>query len=139
MKTIIFSLTTQQPLLATSFQGDPNSDVSYAYITGSMIRGAVIGRYMRQYQISDLDIADPHIRNLFFDDDKIHYLNAYIDSKDKKVRTLPVPRSWTKDKSADLPMSVYDKATSEDLPEEPKSVEQSFCTVSVKSVSLYSV
>jgi CRISPR-associated protein Csx10 len=139
MKAIIFSLTTQQPLLATSFQGDPNSDVSYAYITGSMIRGAMIGRYMRQYQISDLDIANPQIRNLFFDDDKIHYLNAYIESKDKKVRTLPVPRSWTKDKSADLPMSIYDKATSEGLPEEPKSVEQSFCTVSGKSVSLYSV
>ena len=46
MKAITFSLTTQQPLLATSFQGDPNSDVSYSYIPGSMIRGAVIGRYM---------------------------------------------------------------------------------------------
>ncbi|MHC5770604.1 MAG: hypothetical protein ACYTXI_34490 [Nostoc sp.] len=36
MKTITFSLHTQQPLLATSFQGDPNSDVSYNYIPGSI-------------------------------------------------------------------------------------------------------
>ena len=28
MKAITLSLKTQQPVLATSFQGDPNSDVS---------------------------------------------------------------------------------------------------------------
>jgi CRISPR-associated protein Csx10 len=34
MKAITLTLHTQQPILATSFQGDPNSDVSYSYIPG---------------------------------------------------------------------------------------------------------
>jgi len=147
MKAIIFSLTTQQPLLATSFQGDPNSDVSYAYITGSMIRGALIGRYMKENQLRDLNLEEQIIRDLFFEDETIQYLNAYLESKDsKKQRVLPTPISWTKDKDADLPkqestetMPIYDRATIDDLPEEltPKSVEQKFCTVNGQSVSLY--
>jgi CRISPR-associated protein Csx10 len=51
MKAITFLLHTQQPILATSLQGDPNSDVSHDYILGSMIRGALIGRYLRQNNI----------------------------------------------------------------------------------------
>ena len=84
MKAITFSLTTQQPLLATSFQGDPNSDISYPYIMGSMIRGAIIGRYMKQHNQNDLNLEDQIVRNLFFEDDQVHYLNAYLESKDKK-------------------------------------------------------
>lgn len=37
MQVIRFLLQTEQPVLATSLQGDPNSDVSYLYIPGSMI------------------------------------------------------------------------------------------------------
>ena len=59
-----------------------------------MIRGAIIGRYMKHYRSSELDIANDKVRSLFFDDEKIHYLNAYLESKDNKIRTLPVPRSW---------------------------------------------
>ena len=149
MKAITFSLTTQQPLLATSFQGDPNSDVSYSYIPGSMIRGAVIGRYMNENQLRDLNLCDQIIRDLFFEDESIQYLNAYLESKDdndKKQRTLPVPISWVKDKDADLPkyessyrMFIYDRATIDDLAEDltPKSVQQRFCTVNGQSVFLY--
>lgn len=147
MKAITFSLTTQQPLLAISFQGDPNSDVSYSYVPGSMIRGAIIGRYMKENKLRDLTLEEQIIRDLFFEDESVHYLNAYLESKDsKKQRTLPVPISWVKDKDTDLPkeesshtMPIYDKATIDDLPEEitPKSVQQRFCTVNEQSVSLY--
>ncbi len=147
MKVITFSLETQQPLLATSFQGDPNSDVSYPYIPGSMIRGAIIGRYMRQHQLSELDLTSYEVKRLFFDANSTRYLNAYLLSQEKK-RTLPVPVSWFQDKEAKLPepgtsgyMPVYDRAIEDDLPEEctPKRVEQKFCIVNGKSVVLYSV
>jgi CRISPR-associated protein Csx10 len=148
MKGITFSLHTIEPILATSFQGDPNSDVSYSYIPGSMIRGAVISRYLRQHKLSELDLNDVTVRGLFFDETKTLYLNAYLLSKDGK-RTLPVPLSWFKDKDAKLPesdehgsMAIYDHAIEYELPEDeditPKRVEQNFCTVCDQSVVLYS-
>jgi CRISPR-associated protein Csx10 len=147
MKGITCSLHTIEPILATSFQGDPNSDVSYSYIPGSMIRGAVISRYLRHHKLSELDLNDVTVRGLFFDETKTIYLNAYLLSKEGK-RTLPVPLSWFKDKDAKLPepdergsMPIYDRAIEYELPNEditPKRVEQNFCTVCDQSVVLYS-
>jgi CRISPR-associated protein Csx10 len=147
MKGITFSLHAIEPILATSFQGDPNSDVSYSYIPGSMIRGAVIGRYLRHHKLSELDINDVTVRKLFFDETKTLYLNAYLLSKDGK-RTLPVPLSWFKDKDEKLreadergSMRIYDRAIEYELRDEditPKRVEQNFCTVCDRSVVLYS-
>jgi CRISPR-associated protein Csx10 len=146
MKAIAFSLHTQQPILATSFQGDPNSDVSYSYIPGSMIRGALIGRYMKQHHLSELDLNSSEVRRLFFDPSSTRYLNAYLLSREGK-RTLPVPLSWFKDKDKQLPepgvlkpMPIYDRAIADELPDEvtPKRVDQKFCTVDGESVVLYS-
>lgn len=147
MKAITFSLETLQPLLATSFQGDPNSDVSYSYIPGSMIRGAIIGRYMREEGIRDLDDApdQAEVKRLFFSPNQTRYLNAYLQSQDKQ-RTLPMPQSWFKDKNDELPeigkggMLVYDRATEYELPEEidVKRAEQEFCTVQGNSTVIYS-
>lgn len=127
MKAITFSLTTQQPLLATSFQGDPNSDVSYNYIPGSTLRGAVIGRYLRQQGISDLDRAsDPaEVQRLFFDPNCTRYLNGYLSSQGGK-RTLHVSRSWYKNKGEELdeslPLSVCDFSLSDNSLKEPKTI-----------------
>lgn len=111
MKVITFSLQTQQPLLATSFQGDPNSDVSYSYIPGSMIRGAIIGRYMKQHRCLELDLSKDEIKRLFFDANSTCYLNAYLQSNQGN-RTLPIPYSWFKEKNTELTdesaLSVYD-------------------------------
>ncbi|WP_414575006.1 RAMP superfamily CRISPR-associated protein [Anabaena sp. CCY 9402-a] len=132
MKTITFSLHTQQPLLATSFQGDPNSDVSYNYIPGSMIRGAIIGRYMKEHNLSELDLNNNVVKRLFFDK-KTYYLNAYLLSQ-KQKRTLPVPLSWFKDKDAELSddsshITVYDfSIDEEEKPETPKFVAEYFWT-----------
>lgn len=153
MKAITFSLETLQPLLATSFQGDPNSDVSYSYIPGSLIRGAIIGRYMKEKRIRDLDDApdQTEVKRLFFTANSTRYLNAYLQSQkdlqsQKEERTLPMPQSWFKDKNSELSeakkdtMLIYDRATEDELPEEieAKRVEQQFCTVQGNSVVIYS-
>jgi CRISPR-associated protein Csx10 len=146
MKGITFSICTLEPILATSFQGDPNSDVSYSYIPGSMVRGAVIARYLRHHQLSELALNDQLVKDLFFDETKTIYLNAYLLSKEG-TRTLPAPLSWFKDKDAKLPetdeggsMIIYDRALNNELPDgvTPKRVEQKFCTVKDEDVILYS-
>jgi CRISPR-associated protein Csx10 len=151
MKAITFLLHTQQPILATSLQGDPNSDVSHDYILGSMIRGALIGRYLRQNNIKHTDdILDaqrfPNIKRLFFDASKTRYLNAYPVDIDKK-RTLPIPFSWYKNKGEefseddDTPVYDFSKISIDDRDEDlsPKLLEEKFCTVSDSDVLLYRV
>ena len=109
MKAITFLLHTQQPLLATSLQGDPNSDVSFSYIPGSMIRGMLIGRYLQHHALrSTDDILDdskfPDVKRLFFDGSS-RYLNAYLytnNSNKEKKRTLPIPLSWFRRKVDDI-------------------------------------
>jgi CRISPR-associated protein Csx10 len=143
MKAITFSLYTKQPLLATSFQGDPNSDVSYSYIPGSMIRGAMIGRYMKHHHLSEIDLESEEVQRLFFDSKKVKYLNAYLLSQ-KKKRTLPVVRSWFRDKDIELneeirSITAYDFSVerNEGEPETPKFVGEGFWTVESGRVIYY--
>ncbi|MEA5554338.1 RAMP superfamily CRISPR-associated protein [Anabaena cylindrica UHCC 0172] len=154
MKAINFLLHTQQPILATSLQGDPNSDVSHDYILGSMIRGALIGRYLKQKNIKHTDdILDsqrfPDIKRLFFDASKTRYLNAYPVDIDKK-RTLPIPLSWYKNKGEEFsedpdkqgkPVYDFSKIPIDERDEDlsPKLLEEKFCTVSDSDVLLYRV
>lgn len=134
MKIITITLHTLQPLLATSFQGDPNSDVSYSYIPGSMIRGAIIGRYIKHNGLSELNLDNDEIRRLFFDANSTQFLNAYLLSNEGQ-RTLPIPRSWFKEKGVELdnrldndsPITVFDLAIdkTDDLTS-PKFVGEGF-------------
>ncbi|MCG5057088.1 MAG: hypothetical protein KA714_03550 [Limnoraphis sp. WC205] len=151
MKAITFLLHTQQPILATSLQGDPNSDVSHSYIPGSMIRGMLISRYLRERTILEADILDnTDVTRLFFDS-TTRYLNAYpyiasnSDSDDKK-RCLPVPRSVYKNKGIEFSdgeeQDVYD--LSQDQPNihdfQPKSLgEDIFCRVEYSDIQIYKV
>jgi len=143
MKAITLTLQTQQPILATSFQGDPNSDVSYSYIPGSMIRGAIIGHYMRQNQLAELDLTNKEVKRLFFDANTTRYLNAYLLSQEKQPqRTLPLPLCWFKDKDEELkddsPITVYDFSIERgDNPETPKSVGEYFWKKERGAVKLY--
>lgn len=142
MTAITFLLHTEQPILATSFQGDPNSDVSYPYIPGSMIRGALIGRYLKQNPSTNSDIvADETVRHLFFKE-QTRYLNAYlIDRDSNQVRSLPTPRSWFQNKGEQAPMDIYDLSGMElaDLSQDvsAKKLPDGFCTVRDRSVTLY--
>ncbi|NET88357.1 MAG: hypothetical protein F6K45_09720 [Kamptonema sp. SIO1D9] len=142
MSAITFTLHTQQPILATSFQGDPNSDVSYPYIPGSMIRGALIGRYLKQNpHIGDDILADERVRDLFFSG-QVRYLNAYLLTKEEyQPRSLPTPRSWFQNKGEDPLERIYDLSRMElsdlDTYISPKPVKQQFCSVNYTDVTLY--
>lgn len=151
MKAITFLLHTQQPILATSLQGDPNSDVSYPYIPGSMIRGMLISQFLRKHTISEADILDnTDVRRLFFDG-TTRSLNAYpyiatiYDSEDKK-RCLPIPHSVYKNKGIEFSdfeaQDVYD--LSQEKPNitdfSPKSLgEDIFCRVEYGEIQIYKV
>lgn len=91
MIVVPFRVTLLEPLLATRIAGDPNSALSYPYVPGSMVRGAVVNAYLRDRRLSSLDAGDDEARRLFFDG-RIRYLNAYpIDAEGH--RALPTPRS----------------------------------------------
>jgi CRISPR-associated protein Csx10 len=159
MKVINFLLHTKQPILATSLQGNPNSDVSFDYILGGMIRGALISRYINSpqnnIQKTD-DILDsesfPEIKRLFFDASKTRYLNAYPVSNNKQ-RALPVPLSLYKNKGDEFSeeeseyKSVYDFSKipvddkDEYLPDDlsPKLLNDNFCTVDDEEIIIHRV
>lgn len=147
MKVIAFILETQQPILATSFQGNPNSDVSFAYIPGSMIRGALIRRYLKRHPelskdiLSNMDM-NKEVKRLFFDGN-IRYLNAYLFCSKQKKRTLPLPLAWYRNKdeelllSQELALDVYDLSQYEPEQVSLKSLSERFCTVNERQVVLY--
>jgi CRISPR-associated protein Csx10 len=93
MNAITLTLELLEPMLCVGLEGDPNSGVSLKYIPGSVLRGAIIGKYGKI-----TDASSPKERELFFDD-SVRYLNAYplIEGK----RSLPVPLSWHKEKDAE--------------------------------------
>jgi CRISPR-associated protein Csx10 len=97
MMALTYGITLREPLLATALDGDPNSAVSHHYIPGSMIRGLVAAQLARQNP--DLATAE---RTLLFSG-QVRYLNAYPGHL-HGWRSLPVPRSWRRDKErADNP------------------------------------
>ncbi len=149
MKVITFLVHTKQPILATSLQGDPNSDVSFSYIPGSMIRGVLISRYLNDPKRCELRETDdfldsknfPDVKRLFFDS-TTRYLNAYLYSHDQEKRTLPVSRSWLKKKGDEATdskdITIYDFSWEQpDRDISYKSLNDSFCTVDDKDVVLY--
>lgn len=144
MKVIKFRITTEEPVLVTSFQGDPNSDVSYDYIPGSTIRGFLISRYLRAHPELPEDILiDQTVRSLFFETDT-RFLNAYLSTDNKKhPRSLPIPLPWRHEKgdeSCILDQSYYsnnedEQTDSEHQPSTKKLVRvgHKFCQLTKKS------
>lgn len=113
MIALTFEIHLREPLLATALEGDPNSSVSLPFIPGSMLRGAVIARYLAHHAIPDA-AANPTCRRLFFDG-QTRYLHAYPMDR-MKNRTLPTPHAWKVEKGTKTP--VYD------LSVEPRDMEQ---------------
>lgn len=106
MKIISYRMTLLEPLLATRLAGDPNSGVSYPYVPGSMVRGAIVAAYMQEKALAALDAGDEEPRRLFFGG-RTRYLNAYpVDARGR--RTLPTPRSLFHVKGEETP--IYDFA-----------------------------
>jgi CRISPR-associated protein Csx10 len=139
MKAVSFLLHTQQPILATSLQGDPNSDVSFSYIPGSMIRGVLISRYLKQYSCKEPDILQNNdIQRLFFDG-TTRFLNVYLFDAEKERRTLPVPLCLYKEKTEEL-KTIYN-CSNPDIKgtiKSPQRISYSFCIIEDSSISVYS-
>ena len=88
MIAVTYRIQLEEPLLATSLEGEPNSAISFDYIPGSLTRGAVAGQLAQ----NGVDIAQ-HQRYLFFSR-VVRYLNAYPVLEGETVRRLPTPASW---------------------------------------------
>jgi CRISPR-associated protein Csx10 len=71
MNGLLYTLTLEEPVLANSLGGEPNSARSLFYIPGGLVRGAAINAYP-----GDKDAADDTFRRLFLDG-RTRYLNAY--------------------------------------------------------------
>jgi len=90
MNGFLYTLTLEEPVLANSLGGEPNSANSLFYIPGGLVRGAVIGAYA-----GAKDSTDDIFRDLFLNG-KTRYLNAYPLMKSQ--RTLPIPVKFKKPK-----------------------------------------
>ncbi len=96
MKTIHYQITLEEPVLVTALEGDPNTATSFSYLPGSVLRGAIIGRYMRQKQLKRLDDTDETVCRLFLNG-QTRYLNGYLVDREQQ-RSLPRPLSWQQEK-----------------------------------------
>lgn len=101
MLAINFTLELLEPMLATAPGGDQNTEVSLDYVPGGVLRGALIGRYLRRHNRHELSLGATE-QSLFFSS-AVCYLNAYpVIGVDAGIdaRTMPVPLSWNKRKDA---------------------------------------
>lgn len=137
MNAITFTIELLQPMLAAGLEGDPNAGVSRRYIAGSVLRGAIIGLYLRDKKKADrlyeINASDEETRNLFFDG-KVCFLNAYPlvkVSSTESQRSLPVPLSWyiKKDEREEVGKGFYDFAKTEppNKDEQYKALKSRFC------------
>lgn len=124
MITLNFRLDLLEPVLATAPGGDPNTDESLPYLPGSMIRGALVQKYLQTYG-KDADFT------AVFLDGTVRYLNAYPERSGQ--RTQPTPAHWKLEKD---PISQTDEArrrvydvTREDTPPVTKSIGGPFMQV----------
>ncbi len=110
MQAIEFRVHLVQPVLAGQpGSGEANSTVSYPFIPGSMLRGALVSCYSGG-KGGDLD-NDETFFDLFFSG-KVRYLNAYLANPNGRARMLPRPLSWFVPKKDihNLSVPVYDFA-----------------------------
>lgn len=114
MKALTFQIHLKEPVLVTPVRnGDPNSAISYNFIPGSVMRGAMISKYLQAEKKTNDDFF-----NHFFDG-TICFLNAYPQTKTGE-RSLPAPLSWRADKDA-----LIKKILNIAIPEENEKVENS--------------
>lgn len=135
MMALTFIVHALEPLLMTRLEGDPNSAVSYPYVPGSVLRGAVIGRLPepRRERLT----VEPLDRRLFLGGG-VRYLNAYPQYNG--VRLLPSPASWLREKineAADSPHIWYDLSHNHVSVELPKSAGPGFCCIKGGQVAFH--
>ncbi len=135
MRVLTYRITLREPTLVTALEGDPNSAVALSYLPGSALRGAIIGQYLRQHRLPELDATHPDMRRLFLEP-TTRYLNGYLLDR-LETRTLPTLASWQQDKAvttrqtSERPAPVYDFAIEsrdhEDI--QWQAVNKPFCRI----------
>jgi len=127
MRVITYRITLLEPALVTALQGDPNEGVSFDYLPGSVLRGMIIGKYLRAKNLNELDAANSDVRRLFFDG-TTRYLNGYLlDRLDK--RTLPTPISWQHEKGKELDIFDFAIETRDEDDTQWQGVRSPFCSL----------
>lgn len=138
MKAVIFHIKLLQPVLAAHpGAGDENSSETYPFIPGSVLRGALIGRYLELHPGVDISRAAPGSPRPFFDG-SCRFLNGYPLSTEG-LRMLPAPLSWRKEKNQTASnFTVYDLAVSHggDI-QEPAGLDIEFARINQQQVSLH--
>jgi len=132
MIALTFEIHLQEPLLASALEGDPNSSVSLPFIPGSIVRGALVTRYLALHSVQDA-AADPVCRALFFDG-HTRYLHAYPLDRTQR-RTLPTPRAWKVEKGTKTP--IYDLSVEAADLEQAKPLGEPFTWLDENEVELY--
>jgi len=139
MIALSYTLELLEPFLATGLEGDPNTKQSLDYVPGSMLRGAVIYRYLHQTSHSELDPEAPTDSRLFLKE-TTRYLNAYPLTANGK-RSLPTPASWLrlKGKSLTANPQIFDCAVdANQLPDQQlETIGSPFCYLDDRRVYLY--
>ena len=139
MIALSYTLELLEPFLATGLEGDPNTKQSLDYVPGSVLRGALIHRYLRQTSRSELDPEAPTNQRLFLTE-ATRYLNAYLLTANGE-RSLPTPASWLRLKGETLAKNpkIFDCAVdANQLPDQQlEAVGSPFCYLDDRRVYLY--
>lgn len=93
MNGFLYTVTLEEPVLANSLGGEPNSARSLFYIPGGLVRGAVIN------WLGEQDADDNDFRSRFLTGET-RFLNAYPLMEDGR-RALPIPLKYKKPKYTD--------------------------------------
>jgi CRISPR-associated protein Csx10 len=121
MKAIRYRIHLDDNILVTALEGDPNSAVAFDYLPGSVLRGAIIGRYITEK--GDLSLNDADTYRRFFNGQTC-YLNAHPVINGH--RSYPTPLSWIETTSQ--PHHVRDEllAQSTSAQEKRKGIKKPF-------------
>jgi len=108
MNIITYLVELLEPTLVTALDGDPNSAVAYNFLPGSVLRGALLTRFLQanSREPANLDASKPQVRQLFFDG-SVRYLNGYRSGNEAQ-RCLPIPLSW-KQKKVDKALETRER------------------------------
>lgn len=116
-------ITLREPLLVTGVaNSEENSSIALDYVPGSVLRGALIGAYLRG-KGREFDLAgDEAGRSLFFSEE-VRFLNGYLAHPVREKRALPRPLSWhmQKDDRNKPRRTLWDFALEPPRPDDPKN------------------
>jgi len=114
MTTITYEIHLDEPAIFAALAGDPNAAITLPYIPGSVIRGMIISRHIRQQPTGYILDAGGPMKDLFFSPNT-RYLNAYPAILGQ--RSLPIPSTWVRPKylnsdelGANSPIAMHDSA-----------------------------